>query len=134
MKFAYLCGKTFDQLPGRDPLVRRCPECSIDVLDFDRLTDEERAEYLALQGRIGEPPCVTTRAISGVDTASCKQHPSVLSAHLTGRVALPVSGEAFRQELSAHPSAIAELQRRYAEVAPRRQALLELARRRAREE
>jgi hypothetical protein len=132
VRFAYLCDRSFDQFDGQDPVVRRCAECQIDVLDLDRLTPAEQTEWLDLHARIGEPPCVTTAAPLAGSSAPCKEHPSVLVRHLTGRVALPVIGEAFRQELLSHPSPMSELQRRYQEVEPRRQALLAAARQRVR--
>jgi hypothetical protein len=132
MHFVYLCPRSFADLTGHDPLVRRCDECQTEVLDLDRMTPAEQAEWFALLDRVGELPCVTMRVPPAEGPVSCQENPQRLARHMTGRVALPTAGEAFRQELRSYPDVMAELQRRYREVEPRRQALLQIVRQRAR--
>jgi len=138
MKFAYLCEKTFDQLTGTDPLVRycaSCASCALEVLDLDRLTPDEQAEWLALHARVGEHPCVTALVPPEEATTSCKTNPFVTSRPMLGRVAAPRADADFRKELRTYRRPLDELQRRYQEeVNPRRQALLTLARARAKGE
>jgi hypothetical protein len=55
----YHCDKAWSDLEGDDAVVRRCPECAIDIVDLDAFTLDERSEYLALAEAATEEVCAS---------------------------------------------------------------------------
>jgi hypothetical protein len=69
----YQCDRTWNELEGRDAMVRRCARCRLDVVDLRRLTEEEADEYLLLADVAQEEVCGVLA--DNVEATSCCAHP-----------------------------------------------------------
>jgi hypothetical protein len=72
LDFVFQCERTFEELDGDDPVVRRCASCNLDVTDLDALEGDELEQFLAAADRAGMELCA--RLTVGAEPRPCAEH------------------------------------------------------------
>jgi hypothetical protein len=69
----YRCDREWSALEGRDPMMRRCNQCRLDVVDLRRFSEDEADEYLQLADVAQEEVCGVMS--DAHEATSCCAHP-----------------------------------------------------------
>ena len=60
IQLAYVCQRTFDELPGESASKRYCDQCHLEVTNLAALSEREQLELFEAAAASGERICVST--------------------------------------------------------------------------